>query len=356
MCLIIILLMMDSYVLFTTIHPAPYMDIIIRSLKNEHNVQVLYKCEIDKYKRWKLYKGENGLFFSNMSFISLFRKVRNSKFVILGGWNSIMSLEIILLSILLHKKIAVFSDCPRSIRSKYSFFIKKYILFNLIDYLFCATHATADFYSKYYNFNRKNMRFFPYGITFPSESNLCHINKFNEGGHIKIFIANNFYKRKGYSVVLKAFEILNNQNMLEKFDITIAGVGEESLFYRNKLSKLSRSIHFLDWLEPDEYYKYLDQTDIYIHASLFEPFGIPPLEAMARGKIVIVSDAVQSTCRLIKNGENGYLYSSYSPNELAEILRNISLGNISNYVLKAREDVVAMYDCDYGKIVSDCIN
>ncbi|KDS44012.1 hypothetical protein M090_4631, partial [Parabacteroides distasonis str. 3776 Po2 i] len=46
--------------------------------------------------------------------------------------------------------------------------------------------------------------------------------------------------------------------MLEKFDITIAGVGEESLFYRNKLSKLSRSIHFLDWLEPDEYYKYLD--------------------------------------------------------------------------------------------------
>ena len=61
--------MMDSYVLFTTIHPAPYMDIIIRSLKNEHNVQVLYKCEIDKYKRWKLYKGENGLFFSNMSFI-----------------------------------------------------------------------------------------------------------------------------------------------------------------------------------------------------------------------------------------------------------------------------------------------
>ena len=52
------------------------------------------------------------------------------------------------------------------------------------------------------------MRFFPYGITFPSESNLCHINKFNEGGHIKIFISNNFYKRKGYSVVLKAFEIL----------------------------------------------------------------------------------------------------------------------------------------------------
>ena len=82
------------------------------------------------------------------------------------------------------------------------------------------------------------MRFFPYGITFPSESNLCHINKFNEGGLIKIFIANNFYKRKGYSVVLKAFEILNNQNMLEKFDITIAGVGEESLFYRNIFSKL----------------------------------------------------------------------------------------------------------------------
>ena len=71
--------MMDSYVLFTTIHPAPYMDIIIRSLKNEHNVQVLYKCEIDKYKRWKLYKGENGLFFSNMSFISLFRKICNSR-------------------------------------------------------------------------------------------------------------------------------------------------------------------------------------------------------------------------------------------------------------------------------------
>ena len=108
MCLIIILLMMDSYVLFTTIHPAPYMDIIIRSLKNEHNVQVLYKCEIDKYKRWKLYKGENGLFFSNMSFISLFRKVRNSKFVILGGWNSIMSRNNIIVYIVAKKNSCFF--------------------------------------------------------------------------------------------------------------------------------------------------------------------------------------------------------------------------------------------------------
>ena len=41
------------------------------------------------------------------------------------------------------------------------------------------------------------------------------------------------------------------------------------------------------WVEYAEYLDILAANDVFIHASLHEPFGIPPMDAMRYGKLVI---------------------------------------------------------------------
>ena len=87
----------------------------------------------------------------------------------------------------------------------------------------------------------------------------------------------------------------------------------------------------------------MNQADIYIHASLHEPFGIPPLDAMIRGKCVIVSNEVQSTNSLIENGINGYKYPALSAEKLAELLKNIDIEKMYEIGLNAQKSVAQKY-------------
>lgn len=139
--------------------------------------------------------------------------------------------------------------------------------------------------------------------------NSLRIRKLRNKEKINIFIANNFVERKGYSILMEAFTLLKQNNLIDKFNIVIAGTGVLFEKYSKEFMNLSSNIILLGWIEQEEYLFNMNNCDVYIHASLFEPFGIPPLDAMARGKLLIVSDGVKSTDRIIEDSINGYVYS-----------------------------------------------
>ena len=350
-------------ILFSTVHPSPYMDEMIECIKCDYKVNVIYNYLSDKYKKWNNYSWVAGFLFKDLSLKRIIELIRVSNFIIIGGWGSWECIKLILLSKLLSKKIAVFSDCPIKVKKNlFTYWFKKYFLFKQINYFFCATISTIDIYSKYYNIDLNRLKYFPYAFNVPKESYIENINnsriqELKNGSLPRIFISNSFYKRKGYDILFELFKEVEKNNLLEKYDISIAGLGEGYTNYKFKFKSLSSKIKFLGWLEYEDYLDMMNNTDIFIHTSLFEPFGIPPIDAMARGKLLIVSDGVQSTTLIIKNGQNGYIYSATDAKQLITIFENIKIESIYDIGLNAIKTTSENYSKEvYSKVLKECLD
>lgn len=302
-------------VIITTNHPAPYMDRWFEALEKKFEIQVIYNHMKNDRKTWKDYSGHQGLCFENLKIKDLFAQIWSSQLVIVGGWTNIENFFTIILSKLFHKKVAIFTDYPFHQRKSADFF-KSIFLYRIIDYVFCATLSTCNLIKSKYRLSDEKIVYFPYAVDFPNDQKDQKIGYDNS---IKILIANNFMERKGYRVLFDAFEKLDKNKKLD-FEIHIAGQGELYEQYKKRAADLALSIIFYGWIEEYEYRKLQNECQVYIHASFEEPFGIPPLDAMAREKVVIVSDGVKSTEGLIRNGINGFCYSAKNSDELYDIL------------------------------------
>lgn len=349
-------------ILFTTVHPAPYIDRMLEYLNNEYELTVIYNKLSDKYKQWGSYKWYKGFTFDDLSNKQKVLLIKESDILIISGWASWENIILIIFSWILNRPTAVFSDCPESV-SKFSllYWFKRLFLFKLIDYLLCATNSTKSFYSRFYSIKADKLKIFPYAIHF-SNSHHIHVSNENKANELEkvrlpeIFISNSFYRRKGYSIIYEVFEELSRLGLLEKFNIKIAGTGDEYDYYREKFHLLSPNIKLLGWLEYNEYINYLNNSDIFIHASFFEPFGIPPVDAMACGKIVIVSDGVQSTCDIIENGQNGFIYNSTDWQQLVSIITNIDLRSKNIIGKNAIDTAKTNFSYTiYSKVLRECL-
>lgn len=310
-----------------TSHPAPYMDVIFKQLSLKYNLEVYYNHSKSKDKSWKnqnYTKGKSVKSFTE-SIVAL-NKILKSDFVIVGGWSYKFNIILIFLLIIFKKKFAVTSDVPEVHRINKIKRIIKTNIFKLIPYFFLTGRSCKEHYMKYYSIPEEKIKIFPYGILFPNKKEIININQkrkdevLNQNSKIKILIANRFINRKGYEIIVESFRNLKNLNLLDKFDITIVGNGEKYEEYKTIFYKISKDIKLLGWVEIDEYETLLNNCDIYIHASIFEPYGIPVIDALIRGKLVIASNGVMSAVDFIKNSYNGFIYNSNNPSELNKIL------------------------------------
>ncbi|MBO9129633.1 glycosyltransferase family 4 protein [Bacillus sp. 165] len=87
----------------------------------------------------------------------------------------------------------------------------------------------------------------------------------------------------------------------------IAGKGPMLEYYRRLVNDrgLSKTIKFLGHITEEEQRAFLQQSDIVLVPSLYEPFGIVALEGMLAKKPTIVSD-VGGLSEIISHGRTGY--------------------------------------------------
>lgn len=160
-----------------------------------------------------------------------------------------------------------------------------------------------------------------------------------------IYFVGRLVPEKGVQVLLEAVHKVLAHCPDAKF--VIAGTGPFQDFLRQKANDLGLGpkvlfAGYINEADRDMLYKI---ADVAVFPSLYEPFGIVALEAMAAGTPVVVSDS-GGLAEIVKNDEDGLWAITGSANSLAdriiEILRNPSLAE--KLAQNAFAKVTAQYD------------
>ncbi|RGM44067.1 MULTISPECIES: glycosyltransferase family 4 protein [Bacteroides] len=336
--------------------PAPYWNEVFQSIRGYCNVDVYYEHKFDFEKSWKVLNVDEGIYYTDEGMINIVRRLAHYDLVILGGWLNPRNIIIALSLWILRRKFAFFSDYPEhKQRSIFNIMLKKFLL-SICDYLLAASEATKEYYIDTYHINPNKVRILHYTYSPINSETLLeqyniqrNIELQNSESIVKLFIASRFIKRKGYEIVYDAFRKLYENNLLDSFDVTISGTGPLCEYYTEKFKLLSSKIQFLGWVELDDYINQMNSCDVYLHPSTHEPFGIPPLDAMVRGKLLVVSDGVKSTVTIIGNKENGLLYHAVSSDELYNCMCYILDNKKSIYSIakKGRLTVLKYYSPEH---------
>lgn len=142
-----------------------------------------------------------------------------------------------------------------------------------------------------------------------------------------IFCLSRIDTNKGHDLLLHAFDIVRKE--VSDVDLVIGGGSpspkqrELEVFDKIKAiideKGMQNRVHIIGYV-PDEMMRpYYQQSLFFVLPSLFEPFGMTSLEAMACGKTVVASK-FGGIKNVITNRENGFLIDPVNAEEFAEVM------------------------------------
>jgi 1,4-alpha-glucan branching enzyme len=165
------------------------------------------------------------------------------------------------------------------------------------------------------------------------------------GGEKSIVFLGRLVPEKGVQVLIEALPlILQKAGSVRLF---IAGKGP----YQSELAKLARGlgvddqVNFVGFVNDHDRNQLLARSDVAVFPSLYEPFGIVALEAMAAGIPVVVSDT-GGLQDIIEHGVDGYCAppgdATMLANYIAELLNNPELA--CHFARRARRNVAVKFN------------
>ncbi len=124
--------------------------------------------------------------------------------------------------------------------------------------------------------------------------------------------------RKNLARLIEAWEHLPS-NVKQQRKLVIAGK-ETGSFSSEKFNGISDDVHFTGFIPDNDLVSLYSGADVFIFPSLYEGFGLPPLEAMACGCPVIASNvaSIPEVCE-----DAAYYIDPYSTESIAEGLHKL---------------------------------
>ncbi len=137
--------------------------------------------------------------------------------------------------------------------------------------------------------------------------------KFREPGRFMVGYISRMDYHKRHALLVELFKRWNNPNAR----LFLAGTGEEFERVR-KLAEGDERIKLLGFIPDEELVDFYDSLDLYVHASKYEGWGLPIVEALARGKPVVVFEDAKIP------GEIKSICICVSPEELISLLSQLA--------------------------------
>lgn len=202
--------------------------------------------------------------------------------------------------------------------------------------IIAITNFTAKEINRYYDRNiMKKVRvvlngFNKFSVDNIKEENIC-TNISNMCNKEYILTVSTISPRKNIDRLIKAFEKIDNENI----NLIIAGaygwMYEEILQLANTSVKKDKII-FTEKVNDDELRLLYKNCKFFIYPSLYEGFGLPPLEAMSFSKAVAVSN-VTSLPEVV-----GECAVKFNPTDINDIAKSINylLDQTNNLIYKEK--------------------
>lgn len=155
---------------------------------------------------------------------------------------------------------------------------------------------------------------------------------------------------KNIRYLLGQMKVLNDQQ--KQFELDVLGDTHNADF-REEIQTLTRElglqeqVYFRGWVNQQVVMKYIGAADILTVSSQHESLPMVIAESMAAGKTVVAS-AVGGIPEMIRNGQDGFLFSLSGTDELAAILANLHNNTqlIQSISEAARASARERYQCE----------
>ncbi len=135
----------------------------------------------------------------------------------------------------------------------------------------------------------------------------------------KILYVGTIEPRKGIDKLLDAFEIVMKE--IPDAELILCGkIGWKVEKLAERISKMVEqfpNVKYLGYVDDEKLIKLYREVDVCVYPSIYEGFGLPPLEAMACGCPVIVSNS-SSLPEVV--GDAGILVNPYNVDEIAKAI------------------------------------
>lgn len=218
-------------------------------------------------------------------------------------------------------------------------FIKMHTLSNAYKYF--STGKTHDKYYLKYKAKEENIVRYPFTSIFEKDIQIVPAldkkrKKIKLGmREEKIVISvGQYIYRKGFDVLLAACRYLD-----ESVGVYIIG-GTPIDEYIELINKYGlNNVHFLDFKPKDILFEYYRASDLFVHPTREDIWGLVINEAMANGLPIITTDKCIAGVELVENGVNGFIVPIENAKELANkinlvlsndnLRNNMSINNLS---------------------------
>jgi glycosyltransferase involved in cell wall biosynthesis len=147
-----------------------------------------------------------------------------------------------------------------------------------------------------------DVRVSPLGIDFEQIESIAPVDR-----DIDVLFGGRLIPEKNAELIVEAIACINSRN--ESLNALIIGEGPNRNIVEKRIAELDLedAVETMDFVEDEEFLRYMKASDIFAFPSQREGFGLVGLEALACGTPVVTSNHPQNAAQeLIEPGQTGY--------------------------------------------------
>lgn len=328
---------MKSKILILSIYPAPYRMQVFEEIGKEFDTEVFFEnAEGDeRNKEWFSNQGAYVLSTEagKQEYKKVCKRLKNYDLVMLYDYSTVIASKLLIQCKRLQVPYIINCDgvMLTAHGNKVKDFIKKFLIKGASGYLASGEYAKGYFLKYGANENKIHIHTFTslregdIQKEAPSDQQKVALREtmgLPSDGKIAIAVGR-FIPLKRYDELIRAWG-----NMPKDLYLLLIGGGSELEKYQQTVKELGLDNVLLEpFHKKEELFDYYKASDIFVHPTSYDVWGLVVNEAMACGLPVVVSDHCIAGLELIRNGKNGYLVPMGAEDDLCKKAMEIMVNN-----------------------------